>query len=160
MGASERIKKQINNAKVCVGACIERANGDEQVQYLLMYKPKKGFWEFPGGKIEIGETLTEGLKREVREETGLEITVGRVQDLFSYPNKEGNSTVYMQFSATTDYSKSDKIKLSVEHSESQWVTWKELMQAKNVSPIIKKWLAVSVEEGFNAHIYDTNISDD
>jgi len=35
-----------------------------------------GFWEFPGGKIETDETVEECIKREIREELGLEIEVG------------------------------------------------------------------------------------
>jgi 8-oxo-dGTP diphosphatase len=38
-------------------------------------EPRKGQWSLPGGKLEFGETLTEGLLREVREETGLEVEI-------------------------------------------------------------------------------------
>ena len=38
-------------------------------------EPRKGQWSLPGGKVEFGETLIEGVRREVCEETGLEVEI-------------------------------------------------------------------------------------
>ena len=44
-------------------------------------KNERGLWEFPGGSVEFGERLADALRREMREEYGIEITVGELLDV-------------------------------------------------------------------------------
>jgi 8-oxo-dGTP diphosphatase len=44
-------------------------------------KNERGLWEFPGGAVELGETLAKALRREMREEYGIEIAVGELLDV-------------------------------------------------------------------------------
>lgn len=55
-------------------------------------EPRKGEWSIPGGKLELGETLAEGVRREVREETGLQVEVGELIEAFErvYRDAEGH----------------------------------------------------------------------
>ncbi|MGC2109623.1 MAG: NUDIX hydrolase [Candidatus Korobacteraceae bacterium] len=45
-------------------------------------EPLKGEWSVPGGMLELGETLRDGVRREVLEETGIEVEPGEVLDVF------------------------------------------------------------------------------
>ncbi len=49
-----------------------------------------GFWEFPGGKCEPGESDAQALTRELREEVGLEVAVGELfhETAFTYPERQ------------------------------------------------------------------------
>jgi ADP-ribose pyrophosphatase YjhB (NUDIX family) len=63
-----------------VGALIFRRN------YILMVErggdPLKGWWSIPGGLVETGELLEDAIRREVREETGLEIRPAGMLQIF------------------------------------------------------------------------------
>jgi len=58
---------------------------DESGRILLVKRgrePLKGWWSLPGGVLECGESLVEGVRREVREETGLEVEPIRLVEVF------------------------------------------------------------------------------
>jgi 8-oxo-dGTP diphosphatase len=45
-------------------------------------EPLRGEWSVPGGMLELGEKLRDGVRREVLEETGLEVEIGEVLEVF------------------------------------------------------------------------------
>jgi 8-oxo-dGTP diphosphatase len=56
-----------------VAAIIEDSSGAILVAKRALHKHQGGLWEFPGGKVEAGETLAAALQREIDEELGLQI---------------------------------------------------------------------------------------
>ncbi len=63
---------------VAVSGFITNEDGD----VLLVNSPKRG-WEIPGGQVEIGETLTDALSREIQEETGITAEIGQMVGVYT-----------------------------------------------------------------------------
>lgn len=74
--------------KIRVVAAVIRAVNNENKPVIFAtqrgYGEFKGGWEFPGGKIESGETPQQALKREIMEELDTEIAVGELIDTIEY----------------------------------------------------------------------------
>jgi 8-oxo-dGTP diphosphatase len=64
---------------VGVGAIV--LDGDRVLLVKRAHEPLKGEWSVPGGAVDVGETLEEAIRREVREETCLDIEVGPIVDV-------------------------------------------------------------------------------
>jgi 8-oxo-dGTP diphosphatase len=72
----------------CVGAVITDDHG-RLLLILRGHEPGQGLWSIPGGRIEPGETDQQAVIREVREETGLEVTCGRLLGSAELPGLSG-----------------------------------------------------------------------
>ncbi|MCM1537865.1 MAG: (deoxy)nucleoside triphosphate pyrophosphohydrolase [bacterium] len=85
------------------------------------YGDFKGGWEFPGGKIEEGETPQEALKREIQEELSAEIKVGELIDTIEYD--------YPTFHLSMDCFWAEVVSGDLvlkEHEAARWLTKDEL----------------------------------
>jgi ADP-ribose pyrophosphatase YjhB (NUDIX family) len=60
---------------------------EQEGRYLLAHRADIPWWNLPGGGLEYGETLEEGLARELREEIGVEIAIARLVGVYSKPQK-------------------------------------------------------------------------
>ncbi|MBO4368073.1 MAG: (deoxy)nucleoside triphosphate pyrophosphohydrolase [Clostridia bacterium] len=65
----------------CVTAGVLQKDGRIMIYKRPQGKKYAGLWEFPGGKIEGEESPEEALRRELREELAIEVSVGRVIDI-------------------------------------------------------------------------------
>lgn len=126
---------------VAVGVLI-----DAQGRFLLTSRPEgkvyAGYWEFPGGKLEAGETVEQALRRELHEEIG--ITIGPAQpwkvELIDYPH----ARVRLHFCKVFDWSG------DFEMRERQAMAWQTL--PVQVHPVLPGTLPVlawfAAERGF------------
>ncbi len=83
----------------CVGAVVR----DDDGRLLLIkrgHEPGAGLWSLPGGRIEPGETDTQALVREMREETGLTVEVGRLLGTVRRPGLGGDVIDIGDYEAT------------------------------------------------------------
>jgi 8-oxo-dGTP diphosphatase len=78
MSSPEVIIMDTPKHSVSVAAVIT----DDQGRALLIQRRDNGRWEPPGGVLEPGETIEDGLRREVREETGLDIEPGPLTGVY------------------------------------------------------------------------------
>ena len=111
-----------------VAAVIKATNEDgEPIIFATQrgYGDFKGGWEFPGGKIEEGETPQEALKREIMEELDTEISVGELIETVEYD--------YPTFHLSMDCFWCEIVKGDLvlkEHEAAKWLTKKQLDDAE------------------------------
>ncbi len=79
---------------VQVAAGIIRRNGRYLIARRKMGSTYEGFWEFPGGKRSAGESLEDCLKREIREELGVDVSVKNLVHEALYPYPDSTTIIY------------------------------------------------------------------
>ncbi|MEI7432558.1 MAG: NUDIX domain-containing protein, partial [Betaproteobacteria bacterium] len=119
-------------AIVEVAAAILLRNGDEGTEFLLAQRPVgkayAGYWEFPGGKVEPGESLHQALVRELQEELG--ITVDRAWPWLSCEFTYPHASVRLKFFRVSSWHGEIK---PLEHTGFDWM---KIGGVARVSPIL------------------------
>ena len=118
-----------------VAAVIFRATAQGQRQVFATargYGDWKGWWEFPGGKIEAGESPQEALRREIREELDTEIAVGQLLTSVEYDYPE----FHMSMDCFICTIVSGQLTL-LEHEAARWLGAGELWQVRWLPSDIK-----------------------
>ncbi len=85
-------------------------------------------WDIPGGRINFGEEPEEALKREVKEETNLEIEVKNPVRVWTFFKDRGNTQV-IGITMLCEYKKGEVI-LSKEHEDFKWIIPEEIKNYK------------------------------
>lgn len=98
-------------------------------------EPGRGLWSIPGGAVELGETLREALKREVREETNLEIEVGELLGYNDNIIKDAQGQVHFHYINVffRAQAKQGKVRAASDAADARWVPVHKLKEY-NLSP--------------------------
>ena len=129
------------------GAVVFRKEGNK-IYYLLLHYPSgtrtpRNYWDFPKGHIERGEKEIETVKREVKEETGLEDIkfIEGFKKWVKYFFRFQGKTVFKIVIFYLVETKNKNVKISSEHIGYKWLPYEEALEQllfKNAKEILKK----------------------
>lgn len=127
----EKTKKKI---KILANGIIQKKN-----KFLFLKRHRNevdgpGEWEIPGGFIGFGENPSEGIKREVKEETGLNTEITSVYRILSKEYKKTTKKIHLIRIVYLLKTPEDKVKINKkEHEDYRWIKKSEIKNLKTSS---------------------------
>lgn len=116
--------------KLAVDAIVFGYSKNEGVSILLIqrkYPPFQNAWAIPGGFVLADESLEEAVRRELREETGIEVNYLEQLYTFGDPNRDPRKRVVsVAYFALVKSAKFQQLKASTDAENAQWFNFKEL----------------------------------
>lgn len=114
---------------VAVGAIV--VDGERILLIQRGHPPGEGLWSIPGGRVELGETLPEALRREIQEECGLEIAVGDIAIMLDRITRDADGAVrshylILDFWATPTSTPAPTVRPSDDARDAGWYTLDEI----------------------------------
>lgn len=108
-------------------------------------EPLRGEWSIPGGVLELGETLREGVAREAQEETGMTVEVGEVLEVFDriVPDAEGKTRYHYVLVDFLCRPVAGEVRAGGDAAEARWISREELKTfviADPAAAVIRKGL--------------------
>ena len=108
--------------------------GDRVYATQRGYGEFKDKWEFPGGKVEAGETPEKALVREIKEELAADISVGKRLTTVEYDYPEFHLVMDCYLCSVDPHA----LKL-LEHENAEWLTWRDFNKMDWMKPIKRSW---------------------
>lgn len=107
-----------------VGALVTR--GNEVLLVQRGHAPMAGEWAVPGGKVEFGETMAAAVRREIFEETGIDIEVGEL--VYNFESiAEDNSYHYVVFDYLARPIEANKMPIAADDAlDARWISLDDL----------------------------------
>jgi len=134
-----------------VGAIIFA--GDKVLLVERAGEPLKGWWSIPGGLVETGETIEQALRRETREETGLELEQVTRFDLFERIMRDADGRAEYHYVLVDYICKygAGELRPGDDVSRAEWVDFKNLRSYKVTAGTIE-----AVERAYEIHVRRTS----